>query len=331
MPADPVMFGADLFFARALQKHNFVLWTSPTSRPDLGGREADDNRLLSEFEENISVVQNRSAFYGDVCVELAIDSLAVSALLQASKIQEIEGASSAITFDVAPQASLQDMIGNNPSAALTNYDETALCSAAFRIMRSMVNNWLREVAIQRNVFADFQIVHFYRWVRSGQALLYDPALRRHLNNLMRKMFLQIVAEFQRLNAQIIYADYNRIVLNSGKKTIVDAITYVEYIVQSIRNKEMFHSINLTYQQVSEADYCSLSSSIITFTFNFHPQNLYSRGSSYCGWTHRTTEVRKGKFPENYKAAKSHKTARRCNRVRRRQEHRLQTMKPLPLT
>lgn len=251
MPADPVMFGADLFYARLLQKHNFVLWTSPTSRPDLGGREADDNRLLSEFEENISVVQNRSAFYEDVCVELAIDSLAVSALLQASKIQEIEGASSAITFDVMPTTSLEDMIGNNPSIALTSYDETALCSAAFRIMRSMVNNWLREVAIHRNVFADFQIVHFYRWIRSSQSLLYDPALRRHLNNLMRKIFLQIIAEFQRLNAQIIYADFNRIILNSGKKTIVDAIAYVEYIVQSIRNKEMFHSINLTYQQVNK--------------------------------------------------------------------------------
>lgn len=103
MPADPVVFGADLFYARALQKHNFVLWTSPTSRPDLGGREADDNRLLGEFEENISVIQNKTGYYENVCVELAIDSLAVSALLQANRIQEMEGASSAITFDIMPQ------------------------------------------------------------------------------------------------------------------------------------------------------------------------------------------------------------------------------------
>lgn len=142
------------------------------------------------------------------------------------------------------------MIGNNPSATLPSYDETALCSSAFRIMRSMVNGWLREVAIHRNAFADFQIIHFYRWVRSAHSLLYDPALRRNLNNLMRKMFLQIIAEFQRLGAEIIYADFNRIILNTNKKSIIDAITYVEYIVQSIRNKELFHSINLTYQQVS---------------------------------------------------------------------------------
>lgn len=249
MPADPFIYGADIFYSRLLQKHNFVLWASPTSRPDLGGREVDDNRLLSEFEESISVVQNKNGFYESVCVELAIDSLAVTALLQASRVQEIEGASSAITFDAAPQASLEEMISLNPASNLSNYDETALCSAAFKIMRSLVNGWLREVSIERNVFADFQILHFYRWIRSSTSLLYDPALRRNLNNLMQKIFLQIVAEFQRLNAKIIYADFNRIILSSGKKSVVDAISYVEYVVQSIRNKELFHSINLSYQQV----------------------------------------------------------------------------------
>lgn len=134
---------------------------------------------------------------------------------------------------------------------LPSYDETALCSAAFRIMRSMVNGWLREVSLYRNAFSDFQISHFYRWIKSSNALLYDPALRRALNMLMRKLFLQIIAEFKRLGAEIIYADFNRVILNSGKKTVVDAIGYVEYIVQNIRNKEIFHSINLSYQQCWE--------------------------------------------------------------------------------
>ncbi|KAL9693094.1 hypothetical protein quinque_012379 [Culex quinquefasciatus] len=249
MPADTVLFGADLFYARHLLKSNFILWWSPSSRPDLGGREADDSRLLAEFEDNISVVQNRSGFYGTVCVELSIESLAVSALLQAGKVQEMEGASSAITFDVIPQASLDDMISNQGGVqTLPSYDETALCSQAFRVMRSMVNGWLREVSINRNIFSDFQIIHFYRWVRSSKALLYDPALRRALNTLMRKLFLQIIAEFQRLKAEIIYADFNRIVINTGKKAVMDAIAYTDYVVQSIRNKELFHSVSLSYQQ-----------------------------------------------------------------------------------
>uniref|UniRef100_A0A8W7Q1J1 DNA polymerase epsilon catalytic subunit n=1 Tax=Anopheles coluzzii TaxID=1518534 RepID=A0A8W7Q1J1_ANOCL len=252
MPPDTVLFGADLFFARLLHRHNFVLWFSGGARPDLGGREADDSRLLAEFEDNISVVQNRSGFYRSVCVELTVESLAVSALLQASKVQELEGTSSAITFDVMPQASLEEMITSGPNGQqLSNYDETALCSQAFRVMRMMVNTWLREVSINRNVFSDFQIIHFYRWVRSSRALLYDPALRRALNTIMRKLFLQIVAEFRRMKATIIYADFNRIVIDTGKRTVGDAISYTDYIVQNIRNRELFHSVSLSFQQAWE--------------------------------------------------------------------------------
>ena len=48
LPKDPTSFGADLFYARHLKKSNFVLWTSEANTPDLGGKEADDNRLLTE-------------------------------------------------------------------------------------------------------------------------------------------------------------------------------------------------------------------------------------------------------------------------------------------
>ena len=44
MPKDITLFGCDLFFARHLKKHNHILWTSTSERPDLGGKEADDNR-----------------------------------------------------------------------------------------------------------------------------------------------------------------------------------------------------------------------------------------------------------------------------------------------
>lgn len=50
LPKDITMFGCDLFFARHLQKNNHVLWCSPTERPDLGGKEADDNRWT--FNQN---------------------------------------------------------------------------------------------------------------------------------------------------------------------------------------------------------------------------------------------------------------------------------------
>lgn len=140
------------------------------------------------------------------------------------------------------------MIGSTPSSLLPSYDETALCSNAFRVMRQMVNTWLREISINRNIYSDFQIVHFYRWLRSPNAFLYDPALRRTLNILMRKLFLQMIAEFRRLGCEIIHAEFTKIVIHTGKKTVEDAISYIDYIVKSIRNKEIFHSIHLSYQE-----------------------------------------------------------------------------------
>jgi DNA polymerase epsilon subunit 1 len=248
MAHDNVLFGSDMFYARLLQRHNFILWWSPNHRPDLGGSETDDNTLLSELEDSTSVQQCKGGFYSNFCVELTIDSLAVSALLQSHRIQEIEGASSAITFDtVQQQAFLDDMI-TNQNQMLPSYDETALCSAAFRIMRSMVNGWFRDVSLNRNVYSDYQIVHFYRWIRSANSLMYDPALRRSLNNLMKKLFLQIISEFKLLGVDIIYADFNKIIINTKKKSVVDALSYADFICQSIRNKELFHSVNLSYKQ-----------------------------------------------------------------------------------
>lgn len=248
LPADSSLFGVDLFYARYLQKHNFVLWYSPTKRPDFGGHEDDDNRLLSEFEDSyLQTAQNKAGFYAPFCVTLSVEGLAVSALLQMNKIRELDGNASVVAFDVMPQASSLDTIANS-TGQLPNYDETTLCSGAFRIMRSMVTAWLRQVSTQRNKFSDVQIMNFYRWIKSSNALLYDPALRRTLNSLVCKFFFHLVAEFQRLGTDIIYADYNKIVLNTGKRSTMDAMNYVDYLVQSIRNREMFHSIQLIYQK-----------------------------------------------------------------------------------
>ena len=61
---------------------------------------------------------------------------------------------------------------------------------ASRILKSMVVGWVREITQYHNVYADNQVMHFYRWLRSPSSLLYDPALHRTLHNMMKKVFLQ---------------------------------------------------------------------------------------------------------------------------------------------
>ncbi|GFU44302.1 DNA polymerase epsilon catalytic subunit A [Nephila pilipes] len=242
LPQDASLFGSDVFFARSLQKQNFILWCSATERPDLGGKEADDNRLLAE-SENILAEVNKTDAYPSVCVELLIEGMAVTTVLQAQNLIEMEGTSASIAFDSGSVSSLADMMNEQGAASSVGvYDESALCAGAFRILRTMVANWVRDVIQYKNVFADNQIVNFYRWLRCPQSLLYEPAIKQILNNLMKKMFTQVIFEYQKLGAIVVYASYNRILLCTKRKSVEDALAYTQYVNDCIQGKEIFHGL-----------------------------------------------------------------------------------------
>lgn len=242
LPQDASLFGCDVFFARHLQKQNFILWCSSTERPDLGGKEADDNRLLAESESTLAEV-NKSDAYSSISSELLIEGMAVTTVLQALNLMEMEGTSSNIAFDAGSYTSVADMMTGN-ATIVGVYDESALCAGAFRILRIMVTGWVRDVIQYKNVFADNQIVNFYRWLRCPQSLLYEPAIKQMLNNLMKKMFTQLIYEYQRLGATVIYASYNRIILCTKRKTVEDAMAYIQYVNECIKGKEIFHGLQI---------------------------------------------------------------------------------------
>ncbi len=85
--------------------------------------------------------------------------------------------------------------------------------------------------------------------------MYDPALRKTLLNLMKKLFIQLISEFKRLGAVVVHADFNRVIICTKKRSIDDAMAYVEYITNTIRAKDLFHSVDMSVSKVN------LSSSI----------------------------------------------------------------------
>ncbi len=64
VPEDTAILGIDLFLARQLRRAGHVLWCSPSARPDLGGKELDDARLVADWEahsvraEGTAIVNN---------------------------------------------------------------------------------------------------------------------------------------------------------------------------------------------------------------------------------------------------------------------------------
>ncbi|XP_028047433.2 DNA polymerase epsilon catalytic subunit 1 [Monomorium pharaonis] len=252
VPADATLFGADLFYARHLYRNNFVLWCSSTEKPDLGGSENDDNRLLTDFEESSCCAANNPGTYSSVCVQLTVESLAINALMQYHHIHDIDGTSAFVAFHNQQRPSVQDMaMGADAATIIPSYDEITLCNPAFKTLRSTVNAWLLDVAVYKNKFADYQLIHFYRWLRSSNALLYDPALRRTLHTYMKKLYIQLIAEFKTLGCIIVFANFNKIIVCTKKRSVRDALGYIGFVVQTINNKELFHSIDINYDQCWE--------------------------------------------------------------------------------
>ncbi|KAF6026125.1 POLE [Bugula neritina] len=244
LPADAELFACDLFYARHLAKENHVLWCSLTDTPDLGGTQVDDKRLaVCDIDDHISL--NVPGFYLSVCVDINIQYLVVNSILQGSVITDSEGQGN---FDQLPQQSLDSMLQGKTAANTSFYDETALCSSAFRIMKAMLNSWLCEVVKYENPLAAEQIEHFHRWLLDPSALLYDPALKKLVHTITRKVFAQLLNEFKRLGAVVIYADLRRIVINTKKPSVEDALSYTDYILTAISGKQLYKSTSFKFTQ-----------------------------------------------------------------------------------
>ncbi|TMW61838.1 hypothetical protein Poli38472_010901 [Pythium oligandrum] len=256
----------DTLYSRMLTKNKHLWWHSSTSLPDLGGREQElaqqqamgHSSLLAKSHHDAKQNANTAAAaklvgglsdavvcakgsYVDICVELELDGLAVNALLVASHIDSIEGISN-------HQVSLDFDDGNGGSSG---HEESDRCEEAFRLLRSMVTNLFKDFLASRNKFADHLLQQFYRWLCSPHALSYDPALQARVKQLMEKVFLQLLAEFRRLGAQIVYADFSKIILCTKKSDLENAQTYVSFIIQTVLGKELFQILSMTPKKYLE--------------------------------------------------------------------------------
>lgn len=66
---------------------------------------------------------------------------------------------------------------------------------------------------------------------------------------MKKLFVMLLAEMKRMGCTVIYGNFNKIVVCSKRHNVEEAIANVEFVVSSIRNKELFHSLEITFRCV----------------------------------------------------------------------------------
>ncbi|TBU48980.1 hypothetical protein BD309DRAFT_883522 [Dichomitus squalens] len=234
---DQPLLLADIEFARRLTSQDVILWWSPGDRPDLGGIE-EDNRP----QEELAKTEFKSpGCYSNVCLEIAVRNLAVDAVLHSVIVNELEGSGGATAFDASRTL---DEYSKGESMQDLTLGESNVSPHIFSILKGLVKAWMVD-KIQGNFEspATIAIDHFWRWISSTASNMYDTGIHRFVHGLMRKTFIQMLAEFKRLGSHVVYADLSRILLVTSKPPGT-AHAYATYITTAVTSHELFQHVYL---------------------------------------------------------------------------------------
>jgi len=221
---------ADTFFARTLQDHEQILWTGSGGEPDLGGGASavslgglDDAYTSSKME----VIAPGA--YRCVCVELQVHHLAVCAIVKSGILNDLEQGA---------------LLGFDTGSKVTSRTGGHEAAVAFKTLRKLVDNWLRDATDHHNEYADALLSQIHRWLFSPNSSLRDPSLKNLVELCMKKVFTLLLAELRKLQVEVVYADMRRVIIATGKHDLASASACVEGLKTALHQRELFSWLQL---------------------------------------------------------------------------------------
>jgi DNA polymerase epsilon subunit 1 len=227
---------ADTFFARALRDDAQLLWTGPGGAPDLGGGAAESGS--SDLDTGSALNSHARAevcapgAYRAVCVEFKTHHLAVCAIANAHLLNDLERGALLGYPEEARRGTGQSVRGGHEA------------SAAFGVLRKLVNDWLVDATERFNPHADALLGQLRRWLLSDDSAMREPALRRLVELCVVKTFTLLLAEMKKLGAFVVFADVSRVIVCTGKRRLANASAFVEGMRCALRKRELFSWLEL---------------------------------------------------------------------------------------
>ncbi|KAJ3733842.1 hypothetical protein DFJ43DRAFT_1131175 [Lentinula guzmanii] len=225
---DQPLYLSDVSFARRLVQQDTLLWWSSSELPDLGGMETD-KRPTEDLPKTEFAVPGA---YSNVCLEIAVRNLAINSVVHSLVVNELEGSGGSTAFDSVSRT--LDEYAQGDGQKDISLGESNVPVQTFGILKSMVKSWLTDRL--RNELEGLEcpsvltVDHFWRWVSSSASNMYDPSIHRFVHGLMRKTFVQLLAEFKHHPRNI--------------KTPGTAHAYATYINTAVTSHELFQHVFL---------------------------------------------------------------------------------------
>lgn len=104
---------------------------------------------------------------------------------------------------------------------------------AFKTLRDLVRSWAKEFLLHGSSVSELLLSNFYRWISSPSSKMYDSSLYAHIHGLMTKTLMQLLTEFTRLGAKVVYATFDRIIIVTTKTSALNAKAWSDFILKTI--------------------------------------------------------------------------------------------------
>lgn len=278
--ADALTTMTDVLYARQLRQYRHVLWASDTNRgvPDIGQGIHSHHDLWYVWSDPLpEPVLNHPGIYRQYVVELDVYGLAVCAIMHSMDLDDGSHSShvhigagggssgvlrmkhqafadmSAANANSAAEGSNAD--GLDPSSSAGMHSSTAAlsdqgCFKAFAVLKSIVAHCVEEVRHHNDAVADGLLTAIYRYLCGyGHGLLHDPQLHRLIYQYMVKLFAKLMQTFQHLGTQIVYADFNRILIATKHAyDLPQALEYIDFLLSAVSTKKLFSYVQLSVKQ-----------------------------------------------------------------------------------
>jgi len=222
----------DTFFARRLRDEQQVLWSGKNGKPDYGGGSMDDqlsSTLTLESMESPRCELSNSGAYRSVCCELRIHHLVVCAIVNSHILNDLE------------QGALLGFDGGNATVADRGGHDA---SNAFRTLRKMVAEMLRDASERGNEIADATLAQLRRWIFSSNSRMREPGMQHLVELCSRKVFTLLISELKRLGADVVFADTRRIIVSTKKNSLASASAFIAGLRSAIGTRELFNWLEI---------------------------------------------------------------------------------------
>ena len=282
----------DTFFARRLRDEQQVLWSGKNGKPDYGGGSMDDqlsSTLTLESMESPRCELSKSGVYRSVCCELRVHHLVVCAIVNSHILNDLE------------QGALLGFDGGNATVANRGGHDA---SNAFRTLRKMVAEMLRDASERGNEIADATLAQLRRWIFSSNSRMREPGMQHLVELCSRKVFTLLISELKRLGADVVFADTRRIIVSTKKNSLASASAFIAGLRSAIGTRELFNWLEIEPTKVWHTllfrgphDFGGLAADetiLQTLFLNNGPGGADGDGERPDGYTTRSTCRRRGR-------------------------------------